>query len=660
MKGFNLKKLNLSQLFLILSVGTISIILIGVSTYMVNNSISSKIAQLEVMTNGRSSGVIEKIDRNFYERFGDVQAFAYNNLAVEAATTKSSNENLQKFINTMVSYYVLYDLMMVCDMDGKVIAVNTLDKQGKNVKSDFLIGKDFSNDEWYRACTSEIGPEGGAWYSDFMENKDVSSLYSRTGWGMAFASPIKDSEGNAIGVWYNFANWDDVTTSIRKETEGVLKQSQPGSFVMITNKEGFVIDSDDSKMLLNTLVTIDAMNEGARYEYHGKEININNYVVGGKQGTGAYTFKGKNWSALTFVPRTKFSMNYMKENLLWFMLTMLALLIVIGLSFYKIAFAISKNITTLKNDIESLSKGELVEVKDSKMENEIGAMTMALQSLVNGMGSTALFAKQIGEGNLAADFTALSEKDVLGQSLITMRNNLAKIKEDDLRREWATNGLAKIGEILRSNFENATELYDSVIRFVVKYTESNQGGLFLLNEDSKEKYMTLVACFAYERKKFLEKKVHLGEGLVGQCFLEQDIIYMTAVPDSYTQITSGLGKATPSAVILIPLRVNELVVGVMELASLRSFELHERELLQKFAESIASTISTVRINDRTKQLLEQSQQQAEEMKAQEEEMRQNMEELSATQEEMARKEREYLRRIEELENSNSRSLSVAV
>jgi GAF domain-containing protein len=650
MKTFSFKKLSLSQQFLIVSMSIISIILIGVATYMVKSSIASKIAQHQVLTNGRSSAVIEKIDRNFYERFGDVQAFAYNKLAVQTASTKKVDEDTQKFINTMVSYYVLYDLMLICDIDGKVIAANTVDKTGKMVKSDFLIGKDFSNDEWFRTSVSGAGPEGGAWFSDFIENKDVSAIYNRTGWGMAFAAPIRDNEGHAIGAWYNFANWDDVTTGIRKETEEVVKKAQPGSFIVVTNSEDMIIDSDDPKMLLNTHTSIASLSEGAEFDYLGKKINLDNYVVGGKQGVGAYTYKGKKWTAITFVPRTKFTFNYLIDNLLVFSIVIIVGLAIISIILYKLASAVSKDITTLKTDIECLSRGELIEIEDSKMQNEIGAMSAALKSLVKGMSETAQFAAQIGQGNLSVNYSALSEKDVLGQSLTTMRMNLAKIKEEDQQREWTTTGLAKIGEILRSNYTSATELYDNVIRFVVKYTTSNQGGLFLLNEGDTATDLNLVACYAYERKKFLEKKIAVGEGLVGQCFLEREIVYMTTVPKDYIAITSGLGNSTPSAIILIPLKINEAIMGVIELASLKPYESHERALLEKFAESIASTISTVRVNERTKQLLEQSQQQAEEMKAQEEEMRQNMEELSATQEEMGRKEKEYVRQIEDLEN----------
>jgi chromosome segregation ATPase len=97
------------------------------------------------------------------------------------------------------------------------------------------------------------------------------------------------------------------------------------------------------------------------------------------------------------------------------------------------------------------------------------------------------------------------------------------------------------------------------------------------------------------------------------------------------------------------MKIEEQVLGVIELASFKNFEKHEIEFCEKIAETFASTLSGVKVNERTRQLLEQSQEQSEEMRAQEEEMRQNMEEMQATQEEMARKENSYIARIEKLE-----------
>jgi len=233
----------------------------------------------------------------------------------------------------------------------------------------------------------------------------------------------------------------------------------------------------------------------------------------------------------------------------------------------------------------------------------------------------------------------IDSTDDLSNKLIGMRDTLRNNAEEDKRRNWATSGEAQIGEILRAS-GNIVELYDNIITFVVKYTKSNQGGLFLLNdENEQDTYLELVSCYAFERKKFIKKRVELGQGLVGQCYLEGARIHLRQIPDEYVHITSGLGGANPNSLLVIPMRVNEKTYGVIELASFKKYEEHEIIMVEKFAESIGAAVSSVKINESTRILLEKTQQQTEEMRAQEEEMRQNMEELEATQEEMRRKEK---------------------
>lgn len=248
------------------------------------------------------------------------------------------------------------------------------------------------------------------------------------------------------------------------------------------------------------------------------------------------------------------------------------------------------------------------------------------------------FIEAISAGNYSVDLQ-LEEEKGLSNTLINMRDKLRENADDDRERNWSTTGLAQVGEILRTSSGTKEDLYDNIIKFVVKYTRSNQGGLFVLNEESEtDKYLELMSCYAFERKKFLENKITLGEGLIGQAFLEGERIYLKEVPEEYISITSGLGGSNPNALLIVPLKVNGKIYGVIELATFTTYEDFEIELVEKLAESIGSTISTVRTNESTRILLERTQQQAEEMRAQEEEMRQNMEELEATQEEMRRKE----------------------
>lgn len=161
--------------------------------------------------------------------------------------------------------------------------------------------------------------------------------------------------------------------------------------------------------------------------------------------------------------------------------------------------------------------------------------------------------------------------------------------------------------------------------------------------------LQLASCYAYERKKYLKRQVQPGEGLVGEAYQEGRHIYLKKIPEGYVHITSGLGKSTPTALLVMPMKVNDAIEGVIELASFQEFQDYQIAFIQKVGENMAAVLRTLSVNETTKQLLTEAQVQAEEMKAQEEEMRQNMEELSATQEELARKEREYLRQIDELQ-----------
>ena len=231
-----------------------------------------------------------------------------------------------------------------------------------------------------------------------------------------------------------------------------------------------------------------------------------------------------------------------------------------------------------------------------------------------------------------------------------MEEHLQKLeiaRKEEEKRNWAAQGFSEFGAILRQN-DNIETLYDSLIAKLVTYIGANQGAIYVAEEEDKQVRLELKSCFAYNRKKFVDQTISPGQGLVGQCYLEKDLTYMTQVPDGYTYITSGLGESTPRSLILVPLVNNEKVEGVVEIASFKEMEPYVLEFIKKLGQEIAASLNIVKINSLTRKLLEDAQQQAEEMRAQEEEMRQNMEELAATQEEMERKEQEYIRQIESL------------
>jgi PAS domain-containing protein/HAMP domain-containing protein len=319
---------------------------------------------------------------------------------------------------------------------------------------------------------------------------------------------------------------------------------------------------------------------------------------------------------------------------------LIIIMIIIGIA---IAFTLTNNIVQpinyINKVISQLAKGELPEDKKTKFRrDEIGQIASSVDNLVNGLRATSRFAAAIGQGKYQESFTPLSENDVLGNALIEMRDNLAKVDAEDMKRNWTTEGLATFGDLLRNNADNIERLSDAIISELVKKLGANQGGLFIItkDDDESEEYLRLEACYAWDKKKYLEQKVYKGDGLTGQAWQEQATIYLTEVPDNYITITSGLGKANPRSILIVPLKVNDEVFGVVEIASLDELEQYKIEFVERVAESIASTISAVKRSAQTAKLLEESRLLTEQLKAQEEEMIQSMEELQATQEEMER------------------------
>ena len=270
-----------------------------------------------------------------------------------------------------------------------------------------------------------------------------------------------------------------------------------------------------------------------------------------------------------------------------------------------------------------------------------------IDQLVENLRQASAFVKRIAGGDYEVSWSGLDDRnhklnrENLAGELIAMREQMKTRKREDDIRIWTTEGLSEFAGLIRKHQLNMEELADRLTSGLVQYLKIEQGGLFILNQGTDGiKYLDLKGCYAYQRKKYLEKRLEIGEGLVGQCYLEGERIYMTDVPRDYVSITSGLGDTPPGSILIVPLKTAEGIEGVVELASVRKFEEHEILFVERLGESVASALAAVRVNTRTRELLEQSQQQAEEMRAQEEEMRQNMEELQATQEQMSRKNEE--------------------
>ncbi len=265
------------------------------------------------------------------------------------------------------------------------------------------------------------------------------------------------------------------------------------------------------------------------------------------------------------------------------------------------------------------------------------------------------FVASMSAGNYEAQWEGLTPEnatvnaDNLAARLMQMREQLKKMKSEDERRLWLTEGQARFAEIVHLHQHDLAALASQSLSFLVKYLDAQQGSLFVLDEEASEPHLNLAACYAFNRKKYLEKRIAAGQGLVGQAYLEAETTLLTEIPRNYTFITSGLGDATPTCLLIVPAKYNDRVEAVVEMAGFVRYEAHQVAFVEKAGEILASTIISAKNSEKMHRLLEDSNTQSEQMRAQEEEMRQNLEELMATQEQQFRLEKELRENASQLE-----------
>ncbi|MCU0390169.1 MAG: GAF domain-containing protein [Thermoflexibacter sp.] len=317
----------------------------------------------------------------------------------------------------------------------------------------------------------------------------------------------------------------------------------------------------------------------------------------------------------------------------------LSLALCLGLLYLVLYFLLLRPLGRLAKQTTHIAKGNLKQSIMQTALGEIDEIAKGINQIVANINHATDFIKKIEKGNVDIALTSFQGEDNLSKALLSMSWQIQKIAEEEHQRNWSTEGMAQFVYILRSNNDNIHALCDNIIANLVKYIKAQQGGLFIVNDTTlpiEQRFLELYACYAYDEKKFLEKKIEIGEGLIGQTYLQNETLILEDIPKDYTKVVSGLGEAMPHQLLIVPMRVNQQVFGLVELASFQSFPAYQVQFIEKLGENIAATISNVKSNEKTKKLLEDAQMLTEQLRAQEEEMRQNVEELQSTQEEMSR------------------------
>jgi len=283
---------------------------------------------------------------------------------------------------------------------------------------------------------------------------------------------------------------------------------------------------------------------------------------------------------------------------------------------------------------KTLVKSSKTHTLSSGWDRKKSAKTLASQSIktgVDGVPDRSFNSREllhilteVKNGNFTVRMP-IDQAGLSGKIYDTINEMITNLRETTLKNHdqaWLKSNLAEFAVMLQGQ-KDLNTVTKRILSELAKVVTAHYGAFYILQTDeaTQSSKLKLYSSYADTKEMNVPKEFSVGEGLVGQCAFEKERILITNVPRGYVKISSGLGSAKPSNLIILPVLFDNQVKAVIELASLDSFSETHLDFLSQLTENIGIVLNTIEALTRTERLLEQSQSQAGELKTQQEELR---------------------------------------
>ncbi len=284
-----------------------------------------------------AQNVADKIDRNLFERYSDVQVFGLNRVIFNRSDWYKSSEESSDIVKTMNQYvdtYDVYSLSILVDLEGKVIAVNSRDSDGKPIRPASIYQKNYRDAPWFQALVSNrfttampFSASGnntatGTFIEDLHVDQDVKATYpDDDGLTIAFSAPVYQ-DGKVIAYWSNRTKFSVVEDIIKSSYTEMKDAGYSAAEMTLMDGVGRVIMGYDPSVTgtekirhdFNELMKFNMVDAGsipakaavAGQTGNGHSVHIRKHISqtsGYSHLHGALGYPGMNWSILVRVPQ---------------------------------------------------------------------------------------------------------------------------------------------------------------------------------------------------------------------------------------------------------------------------------------------------------------------------------------------------------------------
>jgi methyl-accepting chemotaxis protein len=382
----------------------------------------------------------DKLDRNLFERYGDVQAFAKSPAAISL-----DKKQIERWMEIMLATYrPIYRLMLVTDKRGRVIVSYGVDKDDMNSSSVWnkldtssLRGLDLSQTTWFKDSLNAL--DGAAVVQDVAKDPIMTGLYGQAkSVAMTFSAPIRNASGQVIGVWHNFFNWEVAKNIIQEVQDRAGKDGYLSTRFLIAADQGLLLYTPTGKYAFERSLRTEkfASYETSRIKSEGfvkardfsnPELTLNSTgLVGFYVSKGYSSYTGLKWLVLASRSTAEVNAEGNGLNQILTVLRLGAFLSVVLVLFVATRY-ILQQVRELTTNAEGLALGRLDQKLGRVGQDEIGRLTHSFHHMVGYQRQMAEIANAISQGDLSKSFEPKSEHDELGVAFALMNKNLREL-----------------------------------------------------------------------------------------------------------------------------------------------------------------------------------------------------------------------------------------
>ncbi len=370
--------------------------------YELNDSREDFQAPVRAASEYAANRLIETVDRNLFERYGDVQAFAINPHATDRSAWANAQTRETPLVAAMNAYtrlYGIYQLMLLVDRDGRLVGVNTRNADGAAIDTAALYARNFADTPWFRNVLAGqflTGRNGftGTVVEPAAPRQELASIAGNDGLSLIFAAPVRADDGQIIAVWANYAGMELVEQIVAGAQQQLARTTSQVEIAIIDRDGRTLVDYNPQRFVNNTYVrdprvilergVMQAVAGIARAALAGGSgAMVETSREGAEQlgayahSTGAYDFPGLGWSAIIRAPvdEAMVSIDTELHHSTLLILAMGVLVLVLGVW---IGHRSAKPARALAETVGRIAEGKLdVDVPASNRKDELGDIARA-------------------------------------------------------------------------------------------------------------------------------------------------------------------------------------------------------------------------------------------------------------------------------------------